>query len=282
MAKRTPDLSGVRLKLHRAKTHLDCVRSETDAFLERDPAPFGIRTDCTPRPDKSIEYILYSVIREPPPRELALPIGDVIQNIRGALDHLVYELATPRARKSIRLQFPIFLDECEFKVRSSPLIKSIGGDERTLIERVQPYVAWDPPADNPLAILRELSNFDKHKLLVPLVAAPRHSESFITSTNADITFTFYEAGPVEHDAEVLAFTARPQDPTQEMHVNPQSALQIQLAGTGASFADLNAVELLRMLLHHVNDSIINMWFHYGQMPPTWAEVQALRQTPNAT
>src|SRR5205809_138288 len=118
MAKRTPDLSGVRLKLHRAKTHIDCVRRETNAFLERDPKPFGIRTDCTPGPDESVEYVLYAIVRERPPRELALPIGDAIQNIRAALDHLVYELATPKARKSIRLQFPIFVDECEFKVRS--------------------------------------------------------------------------------------------------------------------------------------------------------------------
>jgi hypothetical protein len=105
---------------------------------KRNPPPFGFRTEETLRPDKSIKYYLYAIIQEESLRELSLPVGDAIQNIRSALDHLIYELATPRGRRSRRLQFPIFTDECGFKVLSPPLIQSITGDERTLIERVEP------------------------------------------------------------------------------------------------------------------------------------------------
>jgi hypothetical protein len=160
VAKTKPDLSGVLLKLERAETHIQTFRDEVMAFGERDPKPFGFRPESTLRPDKSAKYDLYAVVRQEPPRELALPFGDAIQNIRAALDHLVYELAPPRARRSRKLQFPIFTDECEFKVRSPPMIEGITGDERTLIERVQPYAATNIPSDDPLAVLRKLSNRD--------------------------------------------------------------------------------------------------------------------------
>jgi len=265
---RAIDLSGVRLKLARANEHIQTVRSQTDAFLKREPAPFDFRTDSTPGPDESIEYVLRAIVREKPPREIALPIGDAVQNMRSALDHLVYELATPKARKSIRLQFPIFSDECEFKVKAPAQIASITGDERTLIERVQPYAASNPPADNPLAILRKLSNLDKHKLLVPLVTAASLGEHWIASDNADITITFFEPGPVENDAKIMAFTARPQDPAEKMYVETHSGLHVQLGGTGATgWFDIDAVDMLESLHHHIERSTIDMWWKYGYMPP---------------
>jgi len=125
---KTPDLSGVLLKLDRAKTHIDLFGEQVRTFSERDPKPFGFRTESESGPDEATTYHLFAVIREEPPRELALPFGDAIQNMRSALDHLVYELATPKARKSRNLQFPIFTDECKFKVRSPPMLKSIKGD----------------------------------------------------------------------------------------------------------------------------------------------------------
>jgi hypothetical protein len=149
MARTPPDLSGVYLKLERAETHIKTFSDEVAAFSERDPKPFGFRTETTVRPDKSIKYDLYAVIREEPPRELALPFGDAIQNIRSALDHLVYELAPPKARRKRSLQFPIFTDECEFKVLSPPMLQGIKGDERTLIERVQPYAATNVRVTTP-------------------------------------------------------------------------------------------------------------------------------------
>jgi hypothetical protein len=96
VAKAKPDLSGVLLKLQQAETHIQTFRDEVVAFRERDPLPFDFRTEDALGPNRSVEYNLYAIIREEPPRELALPFGDAIQNIRSALDHLVYELAPPK------------------------------------------------------------------------------------------------------------------------------------------------------------------------------------------
>lgn len=188
----------------------------------------------------------------------------------------MYALAPPRVRSKRRSQFPIFDEECEFKVLSPPLIKGLTTDERTLIERVQPYAASQIPADDPLAILRKVSNRDKHHLLITMVAALSETNSWVTSDNANVRFTYLVRGLVEDGTKIVAFTATPKDPTADMHVNPQSGLRIQIAKTGASF-DVGAVEILDMIHHHVRHMILESWFERGYMPRTWAEIQASQQ-----
>jgi hypothetical protein len=271
MAKVAPDLSGVYLKLDWANTHLQTLRKKLETFEKGNPAPFGFRTEETSRPDKSVEYVLYAIVRETPPADLAPVIGDVLHNVRSALDHLVYELAPPRVRKKRKTQFPIFTDECRFKVISPPYIEGITGDERTLIERVQPYNASPVPQNDPLAVLSELSNLDKHRLLVPVIAAVSNTNVWVGSDNADIRFTFIEQGAMKHDTKIVAFTASPQDASKKMDVHPQSGLEIQLADTGATMTS-SAVNLLDMVIHHVRRSVVSVWFEYGFMPPTWQEV----------
>jgi hypothetical protein len=158
------------------------------------------------------------------------------------------------------------------------MIQGIKGDERTLIQKVQPYIASNPPRSNPLAMINELSNLDKHRLPIPIVAAVSTTDSWVGTTNAEIRWDHFEAGPVKHDAKVLAFTATPENPTKEMKVHPQSGLQIQLTDTGADdiYGDMSAIAVLEMLQHHVRRSVIEWWFTFRQMPLTWAEVQALQ------
>jgi hypothetical protein len=114
-------------------------------------------------------------------------------------------------------------------------------------------------------------------LLLPVTAAVDDTASWVGTTNADIDFQFFEPGPVKHDATILAFTATPKDETADMYVNPKSALQIPLSETGTVGLNLEVSDLLRMLHHHVRHTVIGMWFDYGFMPKTYAELQALQQ-----
>jgi integrase len=138
---RAVDLSDVFAKLDWAERHIETFRQTVEDFEARKPAPFGFRTEKQPRADGSVEYELYAIVRKPPPRELALIAGDVAHNVRSALDHLVYALSLAKAQRSGKTQFPIFTDECRFKVLGVPMIESIKGPERTLIENVQPFAA---------------------------------------------------------------------------------------------------------------------------------------------
>ena len=268
MSKAPPDISGVYLKLDRAKKHMETVRRQTKSFLERDPAPFGFRTKKTPGPGKAVQYVLRAVVREEPPRELGLPLGDAVQNIRHALEYFVYELSAPSRRNRGMTGFPIFDDKCRYEVLGGPLIKGITGNERTLIERFQPYnTGHPPPRNDPLAILNKLANQDKHRLLLPVVAAMGEFDSWIASTNADFRIDEFNVGPTKHDAVILAFTASPQDPAQEMYVDPRAALQIQVGDTGTVGLHLEANDLLEMLYHHVRYTVIEWGFERGFLPP---------------
>jgi len=272
------DLSGVFLKLERAETHIQTLRDEIAVFLDRGPKPFGFRPKETPGPQQSVKYDLYAIVREEPPRELALPVGDAIQNIRSALDHLVYELAPPSVRRKRGTQFPIFTDECEFKVLSPPMIRGLGQNERTLIQRVQPYAATNVPSDDPLAVLSKLSNLDKHRLLVPMIAAVSETDSWVASDNADVRFTYLSRQPVVHDTKIVSFTATPKDTAVDMKVHPQSGLEIQIDKTGIVGYTIGAVRLLEMIHWHVRQTVIGHWFERGVMPLTWADVQAAQSS----
>lgn len=150
----------------------------------------------------------------------------------------MYELAPPRVRRKRGTQFPIFTDECEFKVRSPPMLRGIKGDERTIIERVQPYAATNLPSDDPLAFLQKLSNRDKHRLLTPMIAAVSGTDSWVASNNADVRFTYLAKGAVEDGTTIVAFTATPQDPTKEMKCIPNRDWRHRLATLGSSASPL--------------------------------------------
>ena len=267
-----PDLSSVQLKLDRAEHHIESLRAEIQAFRQREPKPFGYRTEERPRPDGSVEYVLYAIVREYPPSTWALIIGDAVQNIRAALEHLAYELSTPAGRRR-GTAFPIFDDERGFRAGGERKIATIESDERRLIERVQPYNAAKVAANDPLAVLRKLSNLDKHRLLVTTVAAVSEQETWVGSDNAEICFTFFETGPVKHDAKIVVVTATPKDPAVKMNVHPETDLEVHVADTGIVGYRIEAVDLLRMLHHHVRHSLVEMWFRYGVMPPLWTEVE---------
>lgn len=99
---------------------------------------------------------------------------------------MAYELSTPTGRRR-GTQFPIFKEERLFKERGEQKIATMEGDERTLIERVQPYNAEKIPANDPLAVLNKLSNLDNHRLLVTTGAAVSEQETWVGSDNARLT-----------------------------------------------------------------------------------------------
>jgi hypothetical protein len=104
------------------------------------------------------------------------------------------------------------MDESQFRHPDNlRKIASITGDGRDLIERLQPYNATDPPRHNPLAILNKLSNRDKHRLLVPCVAAVNTAESWVASDNAEVNFEFIEPGPVTHDARIVGVNGKAEE-----------------------------------------------------------------------
>jgi hypothetical protein len=170
-----PTPSTFTIKFARADQHLKALNNEVAAFLQMRPYEIVTKNDI------SAGSLCAQVIYQHAPSDLLLMlIGDVLQNLRSALDHLAWSLAGTHANK--RTEFPIFLDKRKFNAinrhgipeRGSGLEKMHGMPvpAQTAIESLQPYqrVHGLPEESEPLWLLHQLSIEDKHRAL-NLVAA---------------------------------------------------------------------------------------------------------------
>ena len=101
-----PDaLIGARLKVERARKHLDLLRQETRAFTEG--KPYGVRAEFDA---ERSEYAIRIRLRDPDTRVpigLSLIAGDAVHNLRSALDHLAWQLAIIGTGPGRFTQFPL-------------------------------------------------------------------------------------------------------------------------------------------------------------------------------
>ncbi|MEP6912346.1 MAG: hypothetical protein ABI923_06305 [bacterium] len=152
----THPLDGAYARLDRAMEHLAELKAIVLEFIDREyelaegsvqfnpqgPIPLNIT-----RPDSPI------------PPKVSILTGEVVNNLRTALDYLIYQLAILDA-KTVQngTQFPIEDTPAGFQGRSKPYLKGINASHSAKIERLQPYngVDWT-------RILRTISNPDKHR-----------------------------------------------------------------------------------------------------------------------
>jgi hypothetical protein len=163
----TDPLVGVKAKLDRAKQHLsdfDKVRARS-----RDTNKDMIRHKEKPDTEQRVYY----VAREPITTDFAVFVGDVIHNLRSALDHLAYAIciAGPGGyavaeREEKLIYFPVCDGDADAyrTLRSRGVIVALGksGIEK-IIDEVEPYRGGKGEV---LAQINSLSNTDKHRLLM--------------------------------------------------------------------------------------------------------------------
>lgn len=162
-------LDDIRIKLDRAKEHLDALNTEIDRFATTNPYPLHV---VSYKGTNQVRDIVW--LRKPPPRWSALA-GDCVHNLRSALDHIVWSLSGGDGMAPTHTEFPIFKDENKYldrtgkgdPARGSGLWKIEGVQSfqaRTAIRWLQPFRGPDPTG-HPLWILHELDRIDKHRRL---------------------------------------------------------------------------------------------------------------------
>lgn len=110
-------------------------------------------------------------ILRPIPDEWAYLVGDIVNNMRSALDHALAEIARSRlglSDKDVqkrRLQFPINSDPVGFAKSAKDLKKIFPQEVVDLLEALQPYHDPEDSSRHNLAMLRDVSNLDKHRQL---------------------------------------------------------------------------------------------------------------------
>jgi hypothetical protein len=150
-------------KLDRAAQHLDDLKR---LLVEHTSRPDLVKGTVEYRPDAPADRNLIPHFRvQALPHTVAAVAGDVVHNLRSALDHVAWQLVltnggTPVEPGSGRraTQFPILTDE----PGTLEVAGVLSSEALDIVRAAQPYASPGRPG-RLLAALRHISNTDKHR-----------------------------------------------------------------------------------------------------------------------
>jgi len=167
-------LDGAKAKIARARQHFTSYKNAEKRFFTGRKLPLvSTRQEFDPDDESWVVRIDQVVL---PPLRWATILGDFTNNLRGALDNMVYEIAfiDQRGQSVSGTAFPIATDEADFDGKNlQARIKALSKPHRAVIKGLQPYHGWNGQGDrHPLYVLADLSNDDKHRVVQPALIAP--------------------------------------------------------------------------------------------------------------
>jgi hypothetical protein len=159
----TDFFSGAVLKAERAKRHLSELQTAVREVIRNQYVEHLTRTD----PNTGLFQVMFLVQRDVTGK-LAVIIGDVIHNLRSALDHVAVTLSTTPigTGNPDEVYFPTGKTLKTFNDARRAKMKGAPPEAHTLVEELEPYEG----GKNAIRELHELDILDKHKLLVPSIA----------------------------------------------------------------------------------------------------------------
>jgi hypothetical protein len=159
-------IKSAKLKLVRAKKHLRRLKRCTAAYAASKPHKIVSK----PKRKKKLN------VPNGPPLEIAVLAGEIVYQIRSALDHLAFELV--KTNPAISTIDPNWEKNTQFPLRTTvpktgrPVCRGIFANSLpgisdaafAIIEPMQPYHGLGA-VNNSLRLLERLSNIDKHRHL---------------------------------------------------------------------------------------------------------------------
>ena len=224
-------------RIDRAHSHGRDMSNLWSAFLEDDPySPHvEVEDDGTGR--------LWIVPQRSLPKAFSLMLGEVLYQLRAALDASVYSAAIldsgqappPDAEK---LEFPICSSQRKFK-DAAWKIRPLAQQRRAIIESVQPYNAAqarpnERAVNDYLGLLNDLARRDRHRRLH--VIASRTSQAAPLFRPSDVRIVHLHVKPdgfidPEHDTQIAEFTIDDWTPGKKIQANPNLMIDIALDET---------------------------------------------------
>lgn len=258
---------GVRLKLARARQHLEELRVEIDAFFQSPPFRYVLYKD-----ESELNYVLMGYLTHWLSEMVPLIIGDCLQNMRVALDHLAWVLAESTGEEPPHhTSFPIYLNPDAFHERNKAgkatgrsglrRIEAIPDEAQTIIEKLQPYHDDDPDT-HPLWILNEYSRIDRHRTLSVMYALSDYesidfgtldgSGNFVRLPDDMVTHLGLSGGALYHDTELARFTLK--EPVPDLQVKYESPPYIAFGQRYISIGD--PLEVLNDIHGHIEQTVL--------------------------
>lgn len=196
-------LEGARHKVERGRIRLSELQHAER--LLNDPEEERMVIDYDPEQGCHIASL---ILRQLPPPDFAVTLGECIHNLRSALEYTVWQLACkakgrePTRKEAKKIQFPI-CDEPEW-FSGAAVLAHVSDEAAKELALHQPYAERLDGLHQPalLAPLRDLSNQDKHRLILvsahamnPGTADVRWANPLATSVRSESID--YEEGPIE-------------------------------------------------------------------------------------
>ena len=161
-------LDSVRLKIGRAKEHAELLEAELGRYFNGEPCKIVAEHD------KNGNLFCKLLVSVPIPDKVALIIGDSLQNVRSAMDYLVWELAlAAEAEPNEKHAFPICATPKAFKdeIRRGRLL-GIPEGLIAKIEALQPYRRGETWEASVPWVLNHFTNINKHRRILLTVLDP--------------------------------------------------------------------------------------------------------------
>jgi hypothetical protein len=171
-------LDDCRAKIAHAGVRVEELTRAVNAFLDRDPYELVHRDDAR----TGERTISVSVREDPPSAALAMIVGEIVYNLRSALDYVARQLVLANGQSpTTRTEFPIFGNQQQYAADAPRKTRGMSPQAIAVIDGLQPF-AWPTPLQrHPLWILHELHNADEHHELSVVGSALQSQEMTITS-----------------------------------------------------------------------------------------------------
>lgn len=173
-----PLLDGIFQKIDRSLEHLNALNQHAERFFEEYGDRIYVvhgetnsqRTKQLFRPQLVVKFpLLY----------WGIIAGDAVHSLRSALDQLAYVLSTDPDGNTA---FPICTRKKDWVTQAPAMMWGIPEPFIAAIDKSQPYHRGGAANTHPLAILRELSNTDKHRYIPVTAVIPSDAEFTVVST----------------------------------------------------------------------------------------------------
>jgi hypothetical protein len=222
-----PSLVGCREKLRRADSDIH----ELDAGLRDYEDPLGVTAhlDLDASGQKGKCVVELAEFPPPIPPDHLVLVGMIVHNMRCALDYLAYEMTALGKGRYEDSEWPIADDPALITWRGKETLKRLTPEHRAIVEGSQPYKAGNID----FKILRELSNQDKHRLLIATVRQISFDStdffaSVVTPFNCCLALEWVNGGSLKPGAPVIRYSVLVDGKNPRVSVNNPCGVHVAL------------------------------------------------------
>ena len=154
-------LEGVNAKIQRAQDEIERLSEDVAASCESQRSLFCEEL----RPDVGDKIWIFRGETPIVPIEYSIRLGEIVYNLRSALDQLVWQLVHANYKiPHHRNEFPIYDNETRFNEAVKRKLKGVSQETSSKIKEMQPFLESDEWGA--LKTLHSLCNIDKHRSVI--------------------------------------------------------------------------------------------------------------------